>query len=114
MDKVKTQANKLWQILSSTTTYGTYANTLALTGRILVEVGLLLWLVVCLTLVAGEWFWAFSVGSGRDFRTWFDNLQGSSDQIATETGKALLNASKNSLDSTIAAAKKQLGIQDDA
>ncbi|UIE38645.1 hypothetical protein [Leptodesmis sichuanensis] len=110
MDRIKTQWGKLWQIISQPKTYTTYKEAGQVTWAILQETGLLAWLGICLLLVMLEWFWKTAIGSGRNFRNWFNNLEGSSDQIASETGKALLSAGKNSLDFTINTAKSQLGL----
>jgi hypothetical protein len=113
MDRVKAQADTLRKMVLDPTTYRTYQTLGQTTWTILAETALLVWLVLCLSLVVFEWFWKFSVGSGRDFRHWFDNLQGSSDQIASETGKAILSAGKSGLDFTISKAKSQLGLPQD-
>lgn len=110
MDRMKAQWEKLWQILSEPKTYVTYTEAIQVTWTILKETGLLAWLGICLCLVVFEWFWKTAIASGRNFRNWFNNLEGSSDQIASETGKALLSAGKNSLDFTISTAKAQLGM----
>ncbi|MGQ9869544.1 hypothetical protein [Leptodesmis sp.] len=110
MNRIKAQWEKLWQILSQPKTYATYKEAGQVTWAILKETGVLAWLGICLLLVVFEWFWKTAIGSGRNFRNWFNNLEGSSDQIASETGKALLSAGKNSLDFTINAAKAQLGL----
>ncbi len=110
MDRMKAQWEKLWQILSEPKTYATYTEAIQVTWTILKETGLLAWLGICLFLVIFEWFWKTAIASGRNFRNWFNNLEGSSDQIASETGKALLSAGRNSLDFTITTAKAQLGM----
>ncbi|NJP12186.1 MAG: hypothetical protein HC866_24235 [Leptolyngbyaceae cyanobacterium RU_5_1] len=111
MDRIKAQADTLWKILSEPKTYATYKDAVLITWIILVEAALLVWLVICLGLVVFEWFWNSSIVAGRNFRDWFNNrIEGPSDQIASETGRALLSASKNGLDFTIAAAKSQLGM----
>lgn len=110
MERIKTQADKLWKLLSNPDTFATYQKALQVTWDILRETGLLVWLVICLVLVVFEWFWKTAVGSGRRFRAWFDGIQGSSDQLASEAGKALLTAGKNSLDYTLSQAKTQLGL----
>jgi hypothetical protein len=114
MDRVTAQANTLKQLFSDSKTYETYQAVGQTTWKILVETGLLVWLIFCLSLVFFEWFWKLSVGSGRDFRHWFDNLQGSSDEIAAETGKAILSVGKSGLDFTISTAKSQLGLPKDS
>lgn len=110
MDRIKAQWEKLWQIISQPKTYATYTEAGQVTWTILKEMGLLVWLGLCLFLVVFDWFWHTAIASGRNFRAWLSNLEGSSDQIASETGKALLSAGKNSVDFTINTAKAQLGM----
>lgn len=113
MERVKAQASKLGSLVTDPQTYAAYQNFFKTTWEILRETGLLLWLGVCLILVVFEWFWRNSVAIGRNSRTWLNNLEGSNEKIASETGKALLSAGKNSLDFTIATAKQQLGLPTD-
>ncbi len=110
MDRIKAQADKLSKIVTEPQTYATYKDFVLVTWNILKETGLLVWLIICLGLVFLEWFWNSSLAAGRNTRAWFNRLEGSNEQIASETGKALLSAGKNSLDFTIATAKKQLGL----
>jgi hypothetical protein len=109
MERIKAQADKLWQLISKADTLAAYKNVVTLTWEILKETALLVWLTICLILVVFEWFWKFSVGSGRSARDWFSSIEGSSDQLASETGKAFLAAGKNSLDFALVQAKTQLG-----
>lgn len=109
MERIQAQADKLWKLLTDPNTYGTYRNAIQTTWNILRETALLIGLILFLAIVLLEWFYKTAVSAGRNFRTWFNNL-GSSDQVATEAGKALLSAGKNSLDFTIATAKSQLGL----
>ncbi len=120
MDTLKTQANKLWQLISNPATAATYQQTLGTTWAILKETGLLLWLIVCLVLVLGDWFWQASYAVGQKTRTWVDTMQtsaqaqtaeaGSSDLLG-KTGKSLLTAGQTSLAAALAAAKGQLGME---
>jgi hypothetical protein len=110
MDRIKAQADKLWTLLLAPQTYAVYKTFVTTTWAIVRETGLLVWLGLCLFLVGFEWFWHTSLATGRNTRTWFNHLEGSNEQIASETGKALLSAGKNSLGFTIATAKQQLGL----
>ncbi|PSR17689.1 hypothetical protein C8255_11385, partial [filamentous cyanobacterium CCP3] len=65
MDKIKEQANVVSQLLFSAETSDIYKKTLTRTWDILREVGILLWLVICLTFVGGEWFYRTAVGLGQ-------------------------------------------------
>lgn len=112
MDRIKTQADKLWTLLLAPETYGVYKNFVTTTWTIVQEAALLVWLTLCLFLVGFDWFWQQSLMAGRNTRTWFNTLEGSNEQLASETGKALLSAGKNSLDFTITTAKQQLGLSD--
>lgn len=114
MDRIKAQADRLRTLVLAPKTYAVYKNFVTTTWAILRETGLLLWLSLCLFLVVFEWFWHTSLATGRNTRTWFNHLEGSNEQLAAETGKALLSAGKNSLDFTIATAKQQLGLASEA
>ncbi len=119
MDRLKTQASKLWQLISNPATAATYQHTLGTTGTILKETGLLLWLIVCLVLVLGDWFWQTSYATGQKTRIWIDEMQTSinepapktsSGDLLGKTGKSLLSVGQTSLAAALAAAKGQLGI----
>jgi hypothetical protein len=110
-NQIKNQADTLWQTLSAPTTLSTYQQTLNLTWKILTEAALLLWLVLCLVLVFFDWFVNAAIALGRRSRVWFDNLQTSeTDQLASDTGKALLEVGKTGLASTLSLARAQLGL----
>lgn len=124
MERIQAQANKLWQIISNPSTAKTYQDTLAITWAILKETGQLLWLVLCLGLVAGDWFWKKSYKAGQDTRVWIDTMQtkvetpaGEGDEaISTanflgETGKSLLATGQAGVTRLLNTAKEQLGIE---
>lgn len=112
--QIQTQASKLWQTITAPTTAETYQKTGTLTWTILKETGYLLWLVVCLVLVLGDWFWKFSYSAGFRFRNWINNLdqpRSPSGDVWGETGKNLLEVSKTGLAKAIATAREQLGME---
>jgi hypothetical protein len=120
MNRIKTQANKLWQLIFSPSTSATYQQTLTTTWSILKETGLLLWLVVCLVLVLGDWFWNASYTTGQNARRWVENLQASdettggetsSSEILGKTGKSLLSVGQTGFAAALSTAKGQLGIE---
>jgi hypothetical protein len=125
MDRIKTQADKLWQIISNPSTTKTYQQTLTLTWSILKETGQLVWLVLCLGLVAGDWFWKKSYKTGQDTRVWVDTLQTkvgetvegegaeptSTADILGETGKSLLGAGQVAATKALNTARTQLGLE---
>jgi len=114
MDRIKAQFHKLQTLLLDPQTYAVYKNVGLTTWAIVREAALLVWLCLCLFLVGFEWFWRNSQAAGRNTRTWLDHLEGSNEQVASETGKALLMVGRNSLDYTIATAKQQLGLSSDS
>ena len=109
MERLKAQANQVWQLLTSAQTYGTYRNAITITWNLLREAGILLGLCFFLFVVVFNWYYTTATPAGRNFRVWFDNL-GSGDQVANEASKALLAAGKTSLDYTLTTAKTQLGL----
>lgn len=109
--QISSQANKFWQLLTAPSTLDTYRQAINLTWSILKEAILLIWLVICLVLVLGDWFWEKSVGLGRQTRIWVNGLQTvNTDQMASNAGKAIVSAGKNSLTYTLAQAREQLGL----
>jgi hypothetical protein len=111
MDKIQAQASHLWQRLSAPETGATYQQAALLTWDLLKETASLLWLLICLFLVAFEWFWKTSVQLGSDFRAWLSGIEQSSpDRVVSEAGRALLSAGKNSVGFTLSQAKGQLGL----
>jgi hypothetical protein len=115
MDRIKEQATKFWQIVSAAETAKTYQQAAGLTWQIIKELGLLLWLVLCLVLVAGDWFWKNSILAGRRFRQWINNLeQPSPDRMVSQAGQALLSASKGSVNVTLSKARSELGLPEPA
>ncbi|MEO1068101.1 MAG: hypothetical protein AAFW95_03155 [Cyanobacteria bacterium J06638_6] len=114
MDKIKEQASVVSQLLFSADTGDIYKKTLLRTWDILREVAILLWLVICLTFVGGEWFYRTAVGLGRSTRTWYIGLseKDSSAEPASmaSTGQALLDTVQSSTSYLLSQARQQLGI----
>ncbi|MGG6241343.1 hypothetical protein ACQ4N7_22185 [Nodosilinea sp. AN01ver1] len=114
MDKIKEQANVVSQLLFSADTSDIYKKTLARTWDIVREVGILLWLVICLTFVGGEWFYRTAVGLGRSTRAWYIGLSekdpNADAQPITSTGQALLDTVQSGTSYLLAQARQQLGI----
>jgi hypothetical protein len=114
MDKIKEQASLVSQLLFSAETGDLYKKTLARTWDIVRELGLLLWLVICLTFVGGEWFYRTAVDLGRSTRVWYAGLSESSTTDATEptgsTGEALLETVKSGTTYLLSRARQQLGL----
>jgi len=120
MGRIKTQASRLWQLISNPSTAANYQQTLSTTWAILTEMGLLLWLIVCLVFVLGDWFWHASYATGQKTRIWIDEMQTSAKEPTTEmssgdllgkTGRSLLSVGQTSLAAALTAAKGQLGIE---
>lgn len=124
MNKIKAQADKLWQLLSQPATGAVYQQVLAVTWAIIKEVGLLLWLTLCLVLVVGDWGWKYSYELGQKARTWITDLQTkpkASEAIASQepvspeefwkkTGQSLLAAGQKSVATVLDTAKSQLDL----
>lgn len=112
--QIQTQADKLWKTVTDPSTASSYKQTANVTWNILKETGYLLWLVVCLGLVFGEWVWKTGYRTGWQFRGWVNSLNAekpSADQLLSETGKSLLEVGKSTAAAAILAAKDQLGIE---
>lgn len=113
MDTIKTQANKVSELVFSADTGATYRKTLVLTWNILRETGVLLWLVICLVFVGGEWFWKNSISLGRKTRDWYNDLQTPSTEepkSATAIGQSAWTTLSTSTETLLYKAKQQLGI----
>jgi hypothetical protein len=114
MDKIKQQANTVSQLVFSADTGETYKRTLILTWDILRETGVLIWLVICLSFVGGEWFYRTSVSLGRSARAWYNDLgkkaEGSEAEAAASTGEALLTSVQSGTTYLLSRARQQLGI----
>jgi hypothetical protein len=113
VEKIKTQAGKVSELIFAADTGATYQKTLILTWKILRETGLLLWLILCLVFVGGEWFWKTSIRLGHKTRNWYEELQTPTveeSKSATEMGQSALNALSSGAETLLYKAKKQLGI----
>lgn len=114
MDTIKEQANVVGQLLFSTDTGEIYKKTLTRTWDIIREVGVLLWLVICLTFVGGEWFYRTAVGLGRSTRAWYAGLSEQSPSTDAKpvaaTGQVLLDTVQSGTSYLLAQARQQLGI----
>lgn len=113
MDKIKGQANKVGELLFASETGAAYQRTLTLTWDILRETGVLLWLVICLVFVGGEWFWKSSVSLGKRTRDWYEGLSQPSDEepkTMSDLGQSTLSAFTFSAENLLYQAKKQLDI----
>jgi hypothetical protein len=114
MDKIKDKANIVSQLLFANDTGDIYKKTLTRTWDILREVGILLWLVLCLTFVGGEWFYRTSVGLGRSTRAWYTELSQKDSSVEaqpiTSTGQALFDTVKSKTSYLLAQARQQLGL----
>jgi hypothetical protein len=114
VDKIKTQANKVGELVFAADTGATYQKAFALTWNILRETGVLLWLVICLVFVGGEWFWKNSVSLGRSARDWYEGLQAPSSpeesKSAAEMGQSALTALGTGAETLLYKAKTQLGM----
>lgn len=113
---VTAQANKLWQLLTASSTVDSYKQAIEITGTILKETVYLLWLVFCLVLVAGEWLWHRSITAGRSTRTWINDMgkapAAPSDpgQTAGQMWQNLLSSSQSASQSLLAKARQQLDL----
>jgi hypothetical protein len=116
MDKIKDQASVVSQLVFAGETGEIYKKMLSRTWDILRETGILLWLVICLTFVGGEWFYRNSVSLGRIARTWYANLSTKSADAESPsmeaTGVALLGSVKSGAVYLLSQARQQLGLPD--
>jgi hypothetical protein len=118
MDKIKEQANQVGQLVFAAETGELYKKTFARTWQILRETGILLWLVICLTFVGGEWFYRTSVSLGRNARSWYNSLGEKAEATEADsigsTGQALLDTVKSGTTYLLTQARQQLGLKEPA
>lgn len=113
---VSAQASKLWQLLTAPSTASAYQQAFGVTKTILQETAQLLWLLFCLILVAGDWFWRKSIAAGQYTRSWVNDLLEPKDRAATPTQTAsqvwenFLASSKTLSTSLLTTAKQQLDL----
>jgi hypothetical protein len=114
MERIQSQAARLWQLIFASETAATYQKALGLTWDILRESAQLIWLVLCLVLVLGAWLYDTAVQTGRDLRSWYDQLgqtaEAEDGSVVNSTGKALLEAGQTSAGFLLSQAREQLGI----
>ncbi|MEL6327418.1 MAG: hypothetical protein AAFQ61_11010 [Cyanobacteria bacterium J06626_23] len=114
MEKLQTQASKLWQLLFAPETADTYQKMLALTGTILKETALLLWLLFCSIFVLGAWLGKTGLAWGRDTRSWLDaqsQAEGESGEKAAATGQAIMEVGQTGAYFLLDKAYEQLGLE---
>jgi hypothetical protein len=110
-NQVSAQVAKLGKILADPGTIGSYQQTIAVTVMILKETALLAWYVLCLTLVASDWFWHNSIATGQKARVWLNSLQSeSTDELPNQVGKGMMTAGKSSVEFLISQARSQVGL----
>ncbi|MGF1567702.1 MAG: hypothetical protein ACFCVD_06485 [Nodosilinea sp.] len=117
MDKIKAQANTVSKLVLSKETGELYTKTLTRTWEILRETGILIWLVICLTFVGGEWFYRTAVDLGQKTRVWYNGLgetpSADADAASVEsTGQALLSTVQSGAAYLLSQARQQLGLKE--
>ncbi|MGK7906614.1 MAG: hypothetical protein AB4040_05205 [Synechococcus sp.] len=111
-NKVQPQLQKLWNVVSSQRTRDAYVETAAVTVEIAKETAVLLWYVVLLVLVGSDALITFGRKTVHNVRLMVGGLDNSKSMqdIASDTGQALVTASQNTLATAIAQARNQLGL----
>lgn len=113
--KIRSQASRFWNTVASADTANAYKQAIDVTLRIIKEAAVLVWLVLCLTLVIFDWGTERAIAAGRGTRTWISTLgESDSTQLAEGAKQKLLTASKASVTATISQARQQLGLPEKA
>ncbi|XGB42954.1 MAG: hypothetical protein LVS60_03805 [Nodosilinea sp. LVE1205-7] len=117
MDKIKEQTNRVIQLVFAGDTAQIYQRTLTRSWDILRETGILIWLVICLVFVGGEWFYRNSIQLGSQTRAWYQQVSENSGVSGTDpsqsvgsTGQALLHSLQSGALYLLDQARQQLGI----
>ncbi|MFG6097608.1 hypothetical protein D0962_10750 [Leptolyngbyaceae cyanobacterium CCMR0082] len=114
MDRVKSQAAVVSQLLFDPKTADTYKSVFVLTGTIIKELALLVWLIICSVFVFFAWFGDIALNSGQKMRAWWDTQQAEpvdGNQAAAATGQAFLEVSQNGANFLLDKAREQLGLE---
>ncbi len=114
MDKIKGQAAKVGELVFASETASAYQKTLSLTWQILRETAILLWLMVCLLFVGGEWLWKTATHLGQQTRTWYEGLSQSTpgeEKSLGKMGQSLWQTLQGSGAQLLYTAKTQLGME---
>lgn len=114
MDRVKSQAAVVSQLLFDPKTASAYKDVLTLTGKIIKEIALLVWLLICSVLVFGAWFSDTAISAGQNARQWWQSQQTESvdgNQAAAATGQAFLDVGQNGATFLLDKAREQLGLE---
>ncbi|GAB4354839.1 MAG: hypothetical protein Fur0042_23990 [Cyanophyceae cyanobacterium] len=111
MTRLKEQLQTLWALLASADTLMAYRRVVVVTGQIIKETLILLWLVLCLGIVAVEWLGRGAIAVGQWSKGAVSRAQDlSGDRVVADTGEALKTASVGSLRFALDQAKAQLGL----
>ena len=120
MDRIQTQASKLWDLLFDEETANTYQTALNLTGDILKESAQLIWLILCSVFVFGAWFADASTQTGKGVRNWIENRDAiapspdAAKQISAQKSKSLLDTGREKAAAALAKAREELGLDPNA
>jgi hypothetical protein len=110
-NQLSAQVTKLAKLISDPGTLGSYQQTLAVTLNILKETAVLAWFVLCLSLVAIDWFWHSSIATGQKARTWLSELKTvDSNEIPNQVSQGMLTAGKSGISYVVAQARDQIGL----
>lgn len=112
------QVNKLRQILFTKDTATTFGQSFRLLGVLIKEMAVLAWLALCWGIVAIGWLVNKTGQTGQFLQASWTTLQTSNQhhtpsEIATETGKTVLNKGKTAIAQIMTEAKKQVGLVDE-
>ncbi len=109
--QISQQASKVSKLLGDPGTISSYKQALTVTIAILKETALLIWLVLCLGLVAIDWFWTNSIAVGRNARTWIEGFETTDkNELPNQLGQSMLLASQSSLNFLVTQAREQIGL----
>lgn len=111
-NQIQAQTAKVWQTITDPATANSYKQVVVVTWNIIRETAVLVWLILCLVVVLGDWLWRNSYRAGRNVRNWVTHFkQPDPNQLFSTTGQRLLESGRTSVDRAIAAARSQIGIE---
>jgi hypothetical protein len=115
---ISSQVEKLRQVILQRDTIDSFQQSLGLLFTVLKETTLLLWLVLCFSIVALTWLGEKAIALGRSLKTGLIELQENSRgqapaEILSSTSRSVLLSSQSVANYLVTQAKQQVGLSDD-
>jgi hypothetical protein len=115
---ISSQVEKLRQVVLQRDTIESFQQSIGLLFTVLRETALLLWLVLCFSIVALTWLGEKAITSGRSLKIGLTELQENSrgqdpGELLSNTSRSVLLTSRSAASYLVTQAKQQVGLSDD-